>query len=257
MELPNSLKVEAGALSLTAAERARASILVVESDANDRNLMRPVLKNLGYGSFTDVPNHATAIEKFQERKITHVIFDARKTNIPPKDFLKKILEMDRSVIAIPSSNDPNIDEVFDLLVLGARGYLVKPYTVESVEIGIVMATKGDPMSDAVLNAKDRNEALVAIMMGSLDKAATTLRQATQFETARRDIPKAFTALKRSAELAKTFCKGGEEGLLTALEKFCLERSQGPATKLWRLRKRLSSVRTSEEDVTSVLPRSLD
>jgi CheY-like chemotaxis protein len=240
MSLPTSLKVESSALTLSAAERARASLLIVEADANDRNLMRSVLKNLGYSTFTDVPNHATALE------ITHVIFDARKTNIPTKDFLAKVLEMDRSVIAIPSSNDPNIDEVFDLLVMGARGYLVKPYTVESVEIGIVMATKGDPMSDAVLNAKDRNEALVAIMMGSLDKAATTLRQATQFETAKRDIPKVFSALKRSAELAKTFCKGGEEGLLTALEKFCLERSQGPATKLGRLRKKLSTVRTSEE-----------
>lgn len=67
-----------------------------------------------------------------------------------------------------------------------------------------------------------------------------MRQATQFETARRDIPKAFSSLKIFAELAKTFCKGGDIGLLTALEKFCLERSQGPATKLGRLRKRLST-----------------
>lgn len=90
-----------------------------------------------------------------------------ETNIPTKDFLARILEMDKSVIAIPSSNDPNIDEVFDLLVMGARGYLVKPFTVETVEIGLAMATKGEPMSEAVLNAKDCNEALVAIMMGSL------------------------------------------------------------------------------------------
>lgn len=251
MELPSSLKVEVNGLGLSTLERARASILVVESDPNDRNLMRSVLKSLGIGSFTDVPNHATAIEKFQERKITHIIFDARKTNIPTKDFLARILEMDSSVIAIPSSNDPNIDEVFDLLVMGARGYLVKPFTVETVEIGLAMATKGEPMAEAVLTAKDRNEALVAIMMGSLDKAATILRQATQFETARRDIPKAFSALKRSAELAKTFCKGGDMGLLSALEKFCLERSQGPATKLGRLRKKLSTVRTVDDEQVEI------
>lgn len=251
MDLPKSLKIEAGVgLQLSPAERSRASLLVVETDPNDRNLIRTVLKSLGYGAFTDVPNHSAAIEKFQERKITHIIFDARKTNIPTKDFLAKILEMDRSVIAIPSSHDPNIDEVFDLLVMGARGYLVKPFTIDTVEIGIAMATKGEPMSDAVLNAKDRNEALVAIMMGSLDKAATTLRQATQFETAKRDIPKAFSSLRRSAELAKTFCKGGDEGLLTALEKFCLERSQGPATKLGRLRKRLSTVRSEDTSTAS-------
>lgn len=250
MNLPPSLKIDAGSMSLSPAERAKTSILVVEADSSDRNMMRSVLKSLGYGSFTEVPNHATAIEKFAERKITHIIFDARKTNIPTKEFLSRILEMDKSVVAIPSSHDPNIDEVFDLLVMGARGYLVKPFTAETVELGLVMATKGEPIAEAVLNAKDRNEALVAIMMGSLDKAATTLRQATQFETARRDIPKVFNSLKRSAELAKTFCKGGEPGLLAALEKFCLERSQGPATKLGRLRKKLSSVRSTEDEAAA-------
>ncbi len=246
-ELPSLLKVETGSVFLSAGERAASSLLVVEQDANDRNLMRSVLKTLGFGSFTDVPNHMIALEKFQERKITHIIFDAKKINIPTKEFLAKILEMDSSVIAIPSSRDPQIDEVFDLLIMGARGYLVKPFTADTVELGIAMATKGEPLSSAVANAKDRNEALVAIMMGSLDKAATTLRQAQQFETAKRDIPRAFGSLKRSAELAKTFCKGGDEGLLTALEKFCLERSQGPATKLGRLRKRLSNVRTVAEE----------
>jgi DNA-binding NarL/FixJ family response regulator len=247
MDLPSVLKVDSGSVSLSTAERAAASLLIVERDANDRNMMRSVLKALGYGAFTDVPNHMIALEKFQERKITHVIFDARKINIPTKEFLGKILEMDRSVIALPSSRDPNIDEVFDLLIMGARGYLVKPFTADTIELGIAMATKGEPLASAVVNAKDRNEALVAIMMASLDKAATTLRQAQQFETAKRDIPRAFSGLKRSAELAKTFAKGGDEGLLSALEKFCLERSQGPATKLGRLRKKLSTVRTVAED----------
>jgi hypothetical protein len=49
-------------------------------------------------------------------------------------------------------------------------------------------------------------------------------------------------LKRSSDLAHTFAKGGEEGLLEALEKFCIERSKGPATRLGRLRKRLSNSR---------------
>jgi hypothetical protein len=48
-----------------------------------------------------------------------------------------------------------------------------------------------PVADVVLTAKDRNEALVAIMMSSLDKASTILRQATQFDTAKREIPRAL------------------------------------------------------------------
>ncbi len=227
-------------------ERARASILTIEPDANERQLMRTTLKTLGYGSFTDVPNHAAAFDKLQERKITHIIFDARKTNIVPSEFLQKLLQVDNTIVAIPASYEPNVDDVFDLLIMGARGYLVKPYTADTVESAIVMASKGDPLPDVVLQAKDRNEALIAILMGSLDKAATIMRQAYQFETAKREVPRAISNLRRSADLAKMFCKGGDTGMIEAMEKFCIERSKGPATRLGRLRKRLNNSRGTEE-----------
>ncbi|WKZ56353.1 MAG: response regulator [Bdellovibrionota bacterium] len=233
-------------LALTPAERAKATVLIVESEPNDRNNMRNALKSLGYGGFSDVPSHAAAFEKVQDRKFTHVIFEAKKTNMPAKDFLHQMLEQFPSIIAIPSSYEPSVDDVFDLLIMGAKGYLVKPFTADTLEDAIVNATKGEPMSPAVLNAKDRNEALVAILMASLDKAATTMRQALQFETARREVPRMVRNMKRSAELAKTFCKGGDEGMLDALEKFCIERSKGPATRLGRLRKRLKTTRAVDE-----------
>jgi hypothetical protein len=85
------------------------------------------------------------------------------------------------------------------------------------------------------------------MMSSLDRLATTFRQAQQFETAKRELPRMMAGLRRSAELAHTFAKGGQEGLLEALEKFCIERSKGPATRLGRLRKRLSSTRGVDEE----------
>ncbi|MCO6431787.1 MAG: hypothetical protein J5J00_13090 [Deltaproteobacteria bacterium] len=236
-----------GTIAMSSADRSRACILIVESDSNDRNNMRIALKSLGYGGLSDAPNHAAALERMTQRKFTHIIFEAKRTNMPAKEFLHKVFEGDDTIIAIPSSYEPNVDDVFDLLIMGAKGYLVKPFTSETVEQAVAMATKGEPMSDAVLTAKDRNEALVAIMMASLDKAATILRQAQQFETARREIPRALVHLRRSAELAKTFAKGGESALMDALEKFCIERSKGPATKLGRLRKRLKHTRGDEDE----------
>ena len=232
---------------LTQAERNRAQVLIVEADAMERNNLRAAIKTLGYGGVSDAPNHAVALERMAQRKFTHIIFDAKKTNMPTKDFLCKVLEMDRETIAIPSSFEPNVDDVFDLLIVGAKGYLCKPFTADTVEASIVMATKGEPIADAVLQAKDRNEALVAIMMGSLDKAATILRQAQQFETAKREIPRAFATLRRSADLAKTFAKDGEQGLIEALERFCIERGKGPATRLGRLRRRLQTNRGDEDE----------
>ena len=227
-------------LVMSPAERAKSAIMIVESDANDRNNIRSCLKSLGYGGISDAPNHAAALEKMNERRFTHVIFEAKKTNIPSKEFLQKAFESNNGLIALPSSYEPNVDDVFDLLILGAKGYLVKPFTIDTIEEAILHASKGEPLADAVLQAKDRNEALVAILMTSLDKTALLLRQAEQFETAKRELPRSINIFRRSADLAKTFAKGGEEALIEAMERFCIERSKGPASRLGRLRKRLKT-----------------
>jgi DNA-binding NarL/FixJ family response regulator len=234
-------------LSMSPMERSRACVLVIEADSIDRSNMRSALKSLGYGGISDVSNHMNALEKLNQRKFSHILFDARPTNMPVKDFLKKIVEATPTTICIPSSFQPSVDEVFDLLIIGAKGYLVKPFTADTLDEAIVSATKGEPIADAVLHAKDRNEALVAIMMQTLDVTAVIMRQAQQFETAQRELPRALGRFKRSCELAHTFVKGGDEGMLEALEKFCIERSKGPATKLGRLRKRLRTKRTSDGD----------
>jgi DNA-binding NarL/FixJ family response regulator len=234
-------------MRLTASERQKSAVLVVEPDNQERHNLRNALKTLGYGTIGDASSHAAALERMSDRKFSHIVFDAKKTNMPPKEFCQKVFEIDSAIIAIPSSLEPNVDDVFELLILGAKGYVVKPFTVDALDRAIVQATKGEPIADAVLKAKDRNEALVAIMMSSLDKAATVLRQASQFETAKREIPRAVARLHRAAELAKTFAKDGDAGLLIAMETFCIERSKGPASKLGRLRKRLSNTRGDEEN----------
>ena len=229
-------------VTMSSRERGNANVLIIEPDALERNNMKTALKNLGFGGFSDVPNHSSAFEKLSQRKFTHVVFDARPTNMPPKAFLQKLLEEEQGIIAIPCSYEPKVDDVFDMIIMGARGFLVKPFTIDTVDQAIINATKGEPIHDAVLNAKDRNEALVAIMMAGLDKAATLLRQASQYETARREVPRAMVQFRNATDLAKTFAQDGDEGLLVALEKFCIERSKGPATRLGRLRKRLQTQR---------------
>jgi two-component system chemotaxis response regulator CheY len=234
------------ATNMTDSERSTSRILLVEPEPTDRNLMRTMLKGLGFSAITESPNHLASLEKFEGRKFTHIIFDARKGNYPIRDWFSQIIEIAPTIIAIPSSPNPSVDDVFELLLLGARGYLVKPFTRDTLDLSVVMATKGEPIADCVKQAKDRNEALVAIMMSSLDRLATVQRQASQFETARREVPRAQAALRRAQDLALTFAKGGEDGLIRALERFCVEKSRGPATRLGRLRKRLSTTRVTDE-----------
>jgi two-component system chemotaxis response regulator CheY len=227
---------------MTEAEKRRASVLVAEPDLGERHCLKTALGALGFGTVCDAATHLQALDRLAERAVTHVIFDARKTNMPPKDFLGKVLEMDPKIIALPASGQPDVDDVFDLLILGARGYLVKPFTAETLDQALVMATKGDPLADAVREAEDRNQALSAIMVSSLDRLATLARQARQFETARRDVPKAAAVFERSADLARTFARGGPDALLESLQELCIERGNGPASRLGRLRRQLREKR---------------
>lgn len=233
-------------LVMTSAEKDKCTILIVDSNQSERESLRSCLRNSGYNSVSEAPSHAAALEKLQTRRFSHIIFEAKRTNMPPREFIQTVFRGDDKVICIAASHDPQVDDVFELMILGARGYLVKPYTLENVEQSIAFATKGEPISDAIINAKDRNEALISIVMASLDKTSSLLRQAAKFETAKRELPKSMGAFRRAVDLAKTFAKGGEDELLAVLERMCLERSQGPATKLGRLRKRLHVNRIAED-----------
>lgn len=231
---------------LSQVERSVANILVVEPEPSERNLMRTMLKGLGYLGVAESPNHLASLDKFEGRKFTHIIFDAKRGNYPLTEWFTQVMEIAPNIIAIPSSANPSVDDVFELLLLGAKGYLVKPFTRDTLDLSVTLATKGEPIPDIVKQARDRNEALVAIMMSSLDRLATVHRQSKQFETALRELPRAQAALQRASDLALMFAKGGENGLVDALERFCVEKSRGPATRLGRLRKRLSSTRLVDE-----------
>ncbi len=237
---------KAAALTMSTTERKDAHVLIVDGEANTRQTMKQVLTYLGFGAVSDAADHASALQKMQERGVTHVLFDARKTNLSPKEFLLKGLEFDPDLIAIPTSYEPTVDDVFDLLVVGARGYVVKPFNQESLDDAIVMATKGEPLSDSILYAKNRNEALSSLIMTALDKLSVVLRQSEQFETAKAEVPKRRAGFKRAVDIGLTFAQGGHDKLLEAIMAFAIDRAQGPATRLGRLRKRLDDKKSSLE-----------
>jgi len=247
------------------AERRKAAILLVEPDPALRQSLRQHLVSLGYGSLADASDHLQALKKLGERRFTHIIFEAKKTTMPAKDFMLKAFEMDDNMIAIPSSWDPNVDDVFGLLIIGARGYLVKPTSQDNLDESIVMASKGEPISESVLYAKNRNEALAMLIVGALDRLTIAMRQALQFETAKREIPGRMSGFKRAVEIGKTFADGGESAMLEELVNVLIERGEGPASRLGRVRKRIEAKKQalikspgdakkiSKEEITSEQP----
>lgn len=238
MEVPSPKGLHTTAPDFSDAERRLVSILIVEPQKGLRQHLRQILRNLGFANMAEAPDHATALTKLEQRGFTHVIFEAKRSNMPAAEFLSKALDLDERLITIPSSSSPSIDDVFGLLTAGARGYIVKPFNEEAVDDSITMATKGEPISECILHAKDRNEALASLMLTSLDKVATVLRQSNEFETARRELPQRLAVFRRSTDIARTFANGGDAELVEAIARFCEERSNGPATRLGRVREKL-------------------
>ncbi|MCB0317395.1 MAG: response regulator [Bdellovibrionales bacterium] len=231
---------------MTAAERKEAKFLIVEPQLGVRKSIRQALVSLGFFQVVDTADHSAALVQIEENEFTHVIFDIEIPNMTSRDFLLSILEYDQTIIPIPASYKPTVDQVFDLLIVGANGFLVKPFNTASLDESIVTATKGERISDAILYAKTRNEALASLILTSLDRLAIIMKQSQQFDTAKRELPKRSIVFKRSVEIGKTFAEGGELALLESITAFCLERSAGPATRLGRLRTRIKSKRNDSK-----------
>ena len=224
-----------------------ASILVVDRDPIYLENMRTTLITLGYGSINAVSDHDAALKVIEQRNFSHVFFTAVETNMPPAEFLRKALQLDPKMITIPSSAQPDVDDVFELLRIGARGFLVKPFSGESVEATIVEATKGEGFSRAILDARDRNEAFSALLAANLDKLADAMRISKNLSLSTSRLTSHMADFASAAKLARNFAKNGEEGLRSRMVDFFVSLSSGPATRLGRLRRKLAEKRISGQD----------
>lgn len=231
-------------LFMSSKDRGVLEILICEEKINDRINMKTALRILNYGHVSDAQSLGQGLRKIESRNFTHIIFQARRSDISSAEFLQSALAKCPMTVFLAASFEPTIDNIFSLLIGGARGYLVCPFTMETLDTAIVQATQGEGFPEELLMAKDRNEALMSMTMTNIDRVANTLRQSKKFDILKHQIDRDMEKFRTSANMAKIYCEGGENGFVSSLEKFAERRSSQPATKLGRLRKRLSNSRSS-------------
>jgi DNA-binding NarL/FixJ family response regulator len=231
---------------LTKAERRKSSVLIIEPDEEDRFQLRACLKSLSFGYVSELTDYATALKSLFERRFTHLLFSTEDADLGPAEFCGSALKTDPDMIAIAMSREPDIDEMFDLLLHGARGYVLKPFQVDDLQEVIATATKGEPIPEEILRASDKNEVLVNLLLNDLDKVARSMKLTASCEAEKRELPPLVGCLSRSVRHALSAGKGGEKGYMEVLERVLVERSLGPATRLGRLRKRLAEERKQRE-----------
>jgi CheY-like chemotaxis protein len=205
------------------------------------------LKSLGYGRIVSVSTHGQALERINSiahgKKFSFVLFDAKDSDIGAHDFVKAALHLEADSILIPTSHEPHIDDVFGLLREGARAFLVLPFTPEVLEDISESAQEGAPFSASVLRAKDRNIALVGVVLHCLYRLAVSMRLARKNPSRNSEVEAFRNAFHESVDLARMFCMDGDkERLRETIIEECEKRANIASTRIGRTRRKLAQKR---------------
>lgn len=225
--------------------RSQVSVLVIARNGNVSNQIRACLKNLGFSKLSAVGTHVGGLDRIKSRSFQLVIFDAVSTDMAASDFVREAIALDGKQVLIALSAQPQIDDVFGLLRAGSRGYVVSPFTIDSLEMVISRADEGPPFSEAVLQAPDRNAALVGLILNNLYRLSVLMRQAREYPTAVKEARRYQSALAESVDIAKMFCEKGDEMLLRdRIIEDCIGRANTAASRLGRTRQKLQRERVA-------------
>lgn len=126
---------------------ARKSILVVDDEKNQREILETILSGEGY-DVTTASSGEAAMKFVADRHFDLVLTDLKMTGMSGLDLLKSLTDFDKSIIVILLTAHGTIDSAVDALRLGAFEYLQKPYDSEKLLETISRALKKLTILDA-------------------------------------------------------------------------------------------------------------
>ena len=110
---------------------ARKSILVVDDEKNQREILEEILSGEGY-DVTTASSGEAAMKFVADRHFDLVLADLKMTGMSGLDLLKSLTDFDKSIIVILLTAHGSVDSAVDAMRLGAFEYLQKPYDSEKL-----------------------------------------------------------------------------------------------------------------------------
>jgi len=105
---------------------ARKSILVVDDEKNQREILETILSGEGY-DVTTASSGEAAMKFVEARRFDLVLTDLKMTGMSGLDLLRELTNFDKSIIVLLLTAHGSVDSAVDALRLGAFDYLQKPY----------------------------------------------------------------------------------------------------------------------------------
>ncbi|WP_282600090.1 response regulator [Patulibacter sp. SYSU D01012] len=109
-----------------------ANVLVVDDAAFMRKMLSDVLTKAGHEVRGEAANGADAVKQYQELRPELVTLDITMPEMDGLEALREIIALDPSARVIMCSALGQESRVLESVKLGARDFVVKPFTPDSV-----------------------------------------------------------------------------------------------------------------------------
>src|ERR671933_494302 len=153
---------------------ARKSILVVDDEKSQREILEMILSAEGY-DVTPAASGEAALKLARERRYDLVLTDLKMTGIDGIELLQKLLGQDSSIIVILLTAHGSIDSAKDALRRGAFDYLQKPYDRDTLLETIRRALKRlDALDLEIISASPEMEAVKKMILKVARSSSTVL-----------------------------------------------------------------------------------
>lgn len=201
------------------ADRSAHTILVVDDESSQRELLEMVLAEEGY-SVETASNGEEAVKKVSDRFYNLVVMDLKMPGMGGLEALKEIKQLSPTVQVLIITAYASVDSAVDAMRSGAMNYLTKPVDLEELKIQV---EKTMEVSDLVTE----NAALRAQVDGSF-KATEIIGESFR-------LTEIFETLKMVAPTDATVLILGESGtgkeLIADAIHLNSPRAKGPLVKV--------------------------
>ncbi|PYS89650.1 MAG: DNA-binding response regulator [Acidobacteria bacterium] len=153
---------------------ARKSILVVDDERGQREILEMILSGEGYDITTAASGEA-ALRLARERRFDLALTDLKMTGMDGIELLQKLLAHDSSIIVILLTAHGSIDSAKEALRRGAFDYLEKPYDRDTLLATIRRALQRlDALDTEIISASPEMETVKKMILKVARSTSTVL-----------------------------------------------------------------------------------
>lgn len=142
-----------------------ANIMIVDDSPIIRRSLRGILESLGHRIVVEAENGKEAVQIYDEDRIDLVTMDIQLPGIDGIEAVRLIRERNPNAAIVMISSLEHRGKVYEAIKLGARHYIVKPYTEDKVG-EVIQAVLGIP----VPQQEDKTEQVAKGKEASTDRA---------------------------------------------------------------------------------------